>query len=111
MARRIFVRLGVALPAIWLILTMVFMLVHIVPGDPVQQMLGEDARAEDLNNLRHVLGLDQPLYTQYWDMLKRMLWDRDLVSYTSGQNVLTQIVQGIPATFSLTIGAGIIWLP
>ena len=48
------------LPAIWLILTMVFMLVHIVPGDPVQQMLGEDARPEDLNNLRHVLGLDQP---------------------------------------------------
>src|ERR1039458_1065600 len=65
MARRVFVRLGVALPAIWLILTMVFMLVHIVPGDPVQQMLGEDARAEDLNNLRHVLGLDQLLYTQY----------------------------------------------
>ena len=47
-----------ALPALWLIVTMVFLLAHIVPGDPVQQMLGEGARAEDLQQLRHTLGLD-----------------------------------------------------
>ena len=54
-------RLLLALPALWLILTMVFLLAHIVPGDPVQQMLGEGARAEDLQQLRRTLGLDLPL--------------------------------------------------
>ena len=48
MIRYISLRLLFALPALWLIVTMVFLLAHIVPGDPVQQMLGEGARAEDL---------------------------------------------------------------
>jgi ABC-type dipeptide/oligopeptide/nickel transport system permease component len=58
-------RLLYAIPALWLIVTMVFMLAHIVPGDPVAQMLGEGARVEDLQQLRHALGLDLPLWTQY----------------------------------------------
>jgi peptide/nickel transport system permease protein len=58
-------RFLLALPAIWLILTMVFLLAHIIPGDPVQQMLGEGARAEDLEQLRHTLGLDAPIGVQY----------------------------------------------
>ena len=65
MIRYISLRLLFALPALWLIVTMVFMLAHIVPGDPVQQMLGEGARAEDLQQLRHSLGLDVPVLTQY----------------------------------------------
>ena len=60
MIRYISLRLLFALPALWLIVTMVFLLAHIVPGDPVQQMLGEGARAEDLQQLRHSLGLDVP---------------------------------------------------
>ncbi len=65
MIRHLLLRLLFTIPAIWLILTMVFLLVHIVPGDPVQQMLGFGARAEDLDRLRHALGLDQPLHVQY----------------------------------------------
>ena len=65
MIRYISLRLLLAFPALWLIVTMVFLLAHIVPGDPVQQMLGEGARAEDLQQLRHSLGLDQPIGTQY----------------------------------------------
>jgi len=57
----------------------------------------------------HTWGFDKPFYDQYWVMLKKM-FSGDLVSYTSQQNVVSQIVQGMPATFSLTIGAGIIWL-
>lgn len=64
MIRYISIRLLFALPALWLILTMVFLLAHIVPGDPVAQMLGEGARAEDLTQLRHALGLDLPLPVQ-----------------------------------------------
>ena len=65
MIRYISLRLLLAIPALWLILTMVFLLAHIVPGDPVQQMLGEGARAEDLQQLRHALGLDLPIPVQY----------------------------------------------
>jgi len=65
MLKFISLRLLFALPALWLILTMVFLLAHIVPGDPVQQMLGEGARTEELQQLRHALGLDLPLDVQY----------------------------------------------
>ena len=68
MLKFISLRLLFALPALWLILTMVFLLAHIVPGDPVEQMLGEGARAEDLQQLRHALGLDLPIATQYGGM-------------------------------------------
>jgi ABC-type dipeptide/oligopeptide/nickel transport system permease component len=105
MARRVCVRLGVALPAIWLILTMVFMLVHIVPGDPVQQMLGEDARAEDLNNLRHALGLDQPIFTQYAHYLTGLVrgdWGK---SFHFQSSVLTLVLHRYPATLELALTA------
>ncbi len=65
MIRHILQRILYTLPALWLILTMVFLMIHIVPGDPVLQMLGQDARVEDLAQLRHTLGLDQPLGVQY----------------------------------------------
>lgn len=65
MLRHIFLRIVFTLPALWLVLTMVFLMIHIVPGDPVQQMLGESARSEDVAQLRHALGLDLPMGTQY----------------------------------------------
>jgi ABC-type dipeptide/oligopeptide/nickel transport system permease component len=61
MARHILHRLLLTLPALWLVLTMVFLLIHIVPGDPVEQMLGEGAAPGQLAQLRHALGLDLPL--------------------------------------------------
>ena len=94
------------LPAIWLILTMVFLLVHIVPGDPVQQMLGEDARAEDLNNLRHSLGLDQPLLTQYAHYLAGTRARRlgQLISFSEAP-CFTLVLQRYPATLELALAA------
>ena len=62
-------RLLYILPVIWLVVSMVFLLIHLVPGDPVQQMLGEGATASDLSALRHQYGLDAPLseqYLHYW---------------------------------------------
>jgi ABC-type dipeptide/oligopeptide/nickel transport system permease component len=103
--RRVLVRIGIALPAIWLILTMIFMLVHIVPGDPVQQMLGEDARPEDLNNLRHALGLDQPLLTQYLHYMTGLLrgdWGK---SFHFQSSVLALVLHRYPATLELALTA------
>jgi ABC-type dipeptide/oligopeptide/nickel transport system permease component len=65
MIRYVSLRILLTLPALWLIVTLVFLLAHIIPGDPVQQMLGEGARTEDLQQLRHTLGLDRPVPAQY----------------------------------------------
>lgn len=62
-------RLVYTIPVIWLVVSLVFLLIHIVPGDPVEQMLGEGARAQDIAALRHAYGLDIPLgrqYIRYW---------------------------------------------
>ena len=73
MARHLLDRLLLTLPALWLVLTMVFLLIHIVPGDPVEQMLGEGANLSQIVELRHSLGLDQPLLTQYGHYLGQIL--------------------------------------
>ena len=88
----------------------VFLIFNVIPNsDPAQRIAGKNATPQNIINIRHSWGFDQPFYTQYWDMLKKM-FSGNLVSYTNQQNVLTQIVQGMPATFSLTLGAGVIWL-
>jgi peptide/nickel transport system permease protein len=58
---------------LWLVLTLVFLLIHIVPGDPVEQMLGEGANLSQIAELRHALGLDQPLLRQYGHYLGQMV--------------------------------------
>src|SRR3954451_862439 len=88
----------------------IFIALIVLPvGDPAQRIAGKNATAQNIVNIRHSWGFDQPFYVQYWDMLKRM-FNGELVSYTNQQHVVQQIVQGMPATFSLTIGASIIWL-
>jgi len=60
------------LPALWLVLTLVFLMIHIVPGDPVEQMLGEGAAPGELTQLRHSLGLDLSLPVQYGHYLSQL---------------------------------------
>ncbi len=105
MIRYISIRLLFALPALWLILTMVFLLAHIVPGDPVAQMLGEGARAEDLSQLRHTLGLDLPLPVQYGRYLAGVLHGNLGESFRFQQPVLKVVAEHYPATLELAIVA------
>src|SRR6202522_1181743 len=101
MIRYISIRLLFALPALWLILTMVFLLAHVVPGDPVAQMLGEGARAEDLTQLRHALGLDLPLPVQYGRYLSGVLHGNLGESFRFQQPVLKVVAEHYPATLEL----------
>ncbi len=94
-------RILYAIPALWLIVTMVFLLAHIVPGDPVAQMLGEGARVEDLQQLRHALGLDQPLLTQYGRYIAGVLHGNLGESFRFQQPVLKVVAQHYPATIVL----------
>ena len=68
--KQFFVRLALTLPVVWLVVSLVFLLIHLVPGDPIQMMLGEGATPADMQGLRHQYGLDQPLprqYVRYWN--------------------------------------------
>jgi ABC-type dipeptide/oligopeptide/nickel transport system permease component len=103
--RYISLRLLFALPALWLIVTLVFLLVHIVPGDPVQQMLGEGARAGDLRQLRHALGLDVPISTQYKHYLAGVVRGDLGDSFRFQQPVTRVILAHYPATLELAIVA------
>ena len=58
-------RLALTLPVVWLVVSLVFLLIHLVPGDPILQMLGEGAAPTDISALRHQYGLDLPLWQQY----------------------------------------------
>jgi ABC-type dipeptide/oligopeptide/nickel transport system permease component len=107
MTRHLLLRLLYMLPAVWLILTMVFLLVHIVPGDPVQQMLGEGARAEDLQLLRHSLGLDQPIHVQYARYLSSLFRGDLGRSFRFQTPVLRVVLERYPATLELAL-AGLV---
>ena len=110
MIRHFLQRLLYTLPALWLILTMVFLMIHIVPGDPVLQMLGQDARVEDLAQLRHTLGLDQPLGAQYLRYLKGLArgdWGR---SMRYAAPVRPIVLQRFPATLELSLAALVVCL-
>ena len=58
-------RVVTTLPVLWLVVSVVFLLIHLVPGDPIVQMLGEGASAADVGAMRHSYGLDAPLSVQY----------------------------------------------
>jgi peptide/nickel transport system permease protein len=88
----------------------VFLIFIVVPGgDPAQRIAGRTATQQNIENIRHDWGFDQPFYVQYKDMMQKAFTNK-LVSYTNQTEVVSQIKQGMPATFSLAIGAGIIWL-
>jgi ABC-type dipeptide/oligopeptide/nickel transport system permease component len=108
MTRYISLRLAYSLPALWLILTMVFALAHIVPGDPVQQMLGEGATASDLIDLRHALGLDKPVPVQYARYLSGVVRGNLGESFRFQQPVLHVVLEHYPATLELALAALIV---
>src|SRR5260370_20127898 len=89
---------------------LVFLIFIVVPGgDPATRVAGRQANDQLSANVRHQWGFDRPVYVQYWVMVKKTFTGK-LISYTNQTNVIGQIKQGLPATFSLSIGAAIIWL-
>ena len=93
------------LPVIWLVVSVVFLLIHIVPGDPVQQMLGEGAAAADLQATRHAYGLDVPLGAQYVNYWRGVLHGNLGRSLEFGEAVTGLIAERYPATIELTIAS------
>jgi ABC-type dipeptide/oligopeptide/nickel transport system permease component len=98
-------RLVLTIPVLIGVATLVFSLIHLIPGDPAQAMLGEAAPQADVEELRHRLGLDRPLVEQY-GLFLRGLTKGDLgTSLRTGLPVTDQIVERMPATFELAAAA------
>jgi ABC-type dipeptide/oligopeptide/nickel transport system permease component len=92
------------------ILTLVFSLIHMIPGDPAVQIAGENARPEDIQQVRKQLGLDQPLWSQYVHYVTRLAHGDFGNSFRTGTSVSKEIFARYPATIELALGAMLIAL-
>jgi len=131
MLRYLATRLLYMVPVLWLVVSVVFLLIHLVPGDPIQQMLGENAAATDIQAARHAYGLDVPLpkqYVNYWNGVLHcgvITFERDRNgvlqigvskrcdlgrSLRFDQPVLGVILQRYPWTLQLTLASMIVAL-
>jgi len=93
------------LPVIWLVVSLVFLLIHLVPGDPILQMLGEGAPVTDVQAARHAYGLDLPLGRQYLNYWEGVLKGDLGPSLRFNQSVTRLIAQRYPYTLELTLAA------
>jgi peptide/nickel transport system permease protein len=100
LALTVLVLLGVA--------TLVFSLIHLIPGDPAQTILGETASEADVAELRHRLGLDQPLLAQYGRFLAGAAAGDLGTSLRTGEPVAGQILSRVPATAELAAASMIV---
>src|SRR3954451_24046540 len=101
-----------ALFVLFTISVLVFLIFFATPGvDPAARIAGRNADPATLAQVRHDFGLDRSLPIRYALMMKHLVVDRDLTSYVNrGEKVVPQIVQAIPITLSLVIGAAVIWM-
>jgi peptide/nickel transport system permease protein len=103
-------RLGQTIPIALLVATLVFSLIHLIPGDPVEMMLGEGAQRSQVEELRHDLGLDRPLATQYSSFLGGLLRGDLGDSLHFREPVLRILLRHYPATLELTLASMLVAL-
>ncbi|MCT1479237.1 ABC transporter permease [Microbacterium sp. p3-SID336] len=101
---------GQFLLAVWVLVTAAFLMIHLVPGDPVRAALGLNAPAEVVEARRAALGLDQPLLVQYLDYLGGLLTGDMGASLLTGQPVSEIIATRLPATLQLALLAVVLVL-
>jgi peptide/nickel transport system permease protein len=98
-------RLLMTVPVVWIVVTLVFALIHIVPGDPVALMLGEGASIAEVEGLRHELGLDRPIFEQYRTYMAGLIRG-DLGNSFRNQDTVTSVIfQRYPATIELALAS------
>jgi ABC-type dipeptide/oligopeptide/nickel transport system permease component len=98
-------RFLLTIPVLLGVATLVFSLIHLIPGDPAQAMLGDTASPEEIAELRGRLGLDRPLAEQYTSFLGGIVRGDLGVSLRTSQPVTSMIMERMPATFELAAAA------
>ncbi len=96
-------RLGFAVFTLFAVLTLVFFIVRVLPGDPAMVILGDQASQAAIEQLRVRLGLDQPLYVQYVTFLEGVFTGDWGTSMVTGRPVIAEILNVLPATIELTV--------
>jgi peptide/nickel transport system permease protein len=97
-------RLVAIIPLLLLISFAVFSLTLLIPGDPAREILGPNAPASEVLQLRHQMGLDQPYLVQYWHWLVNALHGNLGRSIQENTSVSHEIAQRFPVTFSIALG-------
>ena len=105
MARYVIQRLLSTIPTLFGILTIVFIMIRIAPGDPALAILGDNASQEALDAFRERMGLNDPILIQYWDFLKGLAVGSLGTSMVTGTPVIDAIVEVLPFTLELAFGA------
>jgi peptide/nickel transport system permease protein len=96
---------------LFVVSALVFLIFFETPGiDPARLMAGRNPNEATIQQIRHEFALDRPLPVQYALMMKKMFISRDLISYGSHTKVIPEITSAAPVTFSLVIGAAVIWV-
>jgi peptide/nickel transport system permease protein len=108
--RYILQRILLVIPMMWILMTMVFLLMRVAPGDPISAALGSKLDASALAAARHRAGLDKPLLSQYWDYLSSTAHLDFGSTYTDNQPVIDVVRDNGGATASLVLAAFIIAL-
>jgi peptide/nickel transport system permease protein len=105
-------RFAAAALVLFAISVLVFLIFFATPGvDPAARIAGRNADPKTLEQVKAAFGLDRPLPIRYALMMKHLIIDRDLASYVNrGEKVVPQILQAIPVTLSLVIGAAVLWM-
>jgi peptide/nickel transport system permease protein len=110
MARFVLYRAVSVVAVLIAISILTFLIFQAIPnGDPALRLAGRLATPQQVNDVRHQWGFDQPIYVQYIKTMDKVFTGR-VISYTQQVNVLQEIRRDLPATLSLAIGAGVIWL-
>ena len=108
MIRFIIKRMLMAIPILWAVLTTVFMLVRVVPGDPTIIILGDQASQAARDQLRQQLGLNESILAQYGDFLMQILHGDLGRSLTTNRPILHEVAAVLPFTIELTIASLIV---
>jgi ABC-type dipeptide/oligopeptide/nickel transport system permease component len=98
-------RVLLAIPTLFVMLTAIFVLVRLVPGDAASVILGDQASAASLAALREKLGLDQPVHLQYLAFVGKVLTGDLGQSLSSGRSVIAEVLTVLPSTIELTVAA------
>jgi len=110
MARFILRRLAGMVAVLFAVSVLVFVIFNVIPNaDPARQMAGRSASPALIASINEEWGFDDPLPQQYLTMMGN-IFSGDVISYETEENADERIIEGIPATFSLCIGAAVIWM-